>query len=62
MDDIPVAKLCPDTIDIPPKSILDIGVVPLQSGRFPFGGRDIPVKSWGSGIAVMYVDGVLIVK
>jgi hypothetical protein len=61
-DDLPVAKLCPDTIDIPPKSILEIGVVPLQSGRFPFGGPDIPVKSWGSGIAVMYVEGVLIVK
>jgi hypothetical protein len=57
-----VAKLCPDTIEIPPKSILDIGVVPLQSGRFPFGGPDIPVKSWGSGIAVMYVEGILIVK
>jgi hypothetical protein len=58
VDGLPVAKLCPDTIDIP----LDIGVVPLQSGRFPFGGPDIPVKSWGSGIAVMYVEGVLIVK
>ena len=62
MDDLPVAKLCPETIEIPPRSILDIGVVPLQSGRFPFGGPDIPVKSWGSGIAVMYVEGVLIVK
>jgi hypothetical protein len=61
VDDLPVAKLCPDTIDIPPKSILEIGVVPLQSGRFPFGGPDIPVN-WGSGIAVMYVEGVLIVK
>ena len=62
IDDRPIAELCPDAIDIPPKGILDIGVVPLQNGRFPFGGRDIPVKSWGSGIAVMYVEGILIVK
>lgn len=62
VNDLPVTELCPGTIEIPPKSILDIGVVPLQSGRFPFGGPDIPVKSWGSGIAVMYVEGVLIVK
>ena len=62
VDDRPIAELCPDAIDIPPKSTLDIGVVPLQSGRFPFGGLDIPVKSWGSGIAVMYVEGILIVK
>jgi hypothetical protein len=38
MDDLPVAKLCPETIEIPPRSILDIGVVPLQAtiklGRF----------------------------
>jgi hypothetical protein len=62
VDDRPIAELCPDAIDIPSKSILDIGVVPLQNGRFPFGGPDIPVKSWGSGIAVMYVEGTLIVK
>lgn len=60
--DRPIADLCPDAIDIPPDSILDIAVVPLQSGRFPFGGPDIPVKSWGSGLAVMYVEGILIVK
>lgn len=60
--DRPIADLCPDAIDIPPDSILDIAVVPLQSGRFPFGGPDIPVKSWGSGIAVMYVEGILVVK
>ena len=62
LDDLPIAELCPAAIDIPPKSILDIGIIPLQSGRFPFGGPDIPVKSWGSGIAVMYVEGILIVK
>jgi hypothetical protein len=62
VDDQPIAELCPDAIDIPPNSILDIAVVPLQSGRFPFGGPDIPVKSWGSGLAVMYVEGILIVK
>ena len=62
LDDRVIAALCPDAIDIPPHSILDIGVVPLQNGRFPFGDRDIPAKSWGSGIAVMYVEGVLIVK
>ena len=62
LDDQPIAELCPPAIDIPPNSILDIGVVPLQSGRFPFGGPDIPVKSWGSGLAVMYVEGILIVK
>lgn len=62
VDDRPIAGLCPEAIDIPPNSILDIGVVPLQSGRFPFGGPDIPVKSWGSGLAVMYVEGILIVK
>ena len=62
MNDLPVTELCPGTIEIPPNNILDIGVVPLQSGYFPFGGPDIPVKSWGSGIAVMYVEGVLIVK
>jgi hypothetical protein len=60
--DRPIADLCPDAIDIPPDSILDIAVVPLQSGRFPFGGPDIPVKSWGSGIAAMYVEGILVVK
>ena len=57
VDDQPIAELCPDAIDILPNSILDIAVIPLQSGRFPFGGPDIPVKSWGSGIAVMYVEG-----
>jgi hypothetical protein len=62
VDDLPIPELCPDAIDIPPKSVLDIDVVPLQSGRFPFGGPDIPVKSWGSGLAVMYVEGILIVK
>jgi hypothetical protein len=41
--------LCPHTIEIPPKSILDIGVIPLQSGYFLVGGPDIPVKSCGSG-------------
>jgi hypothetical protein len=59
VNDLPVTELCPGTIEIPPKSILDIGVVPLQSGYFPFGGPDIPVKSWGSGIAVMYVEGAV---
>ena len=62
VDDRPIAELCPNDIDIQPDSILDIGVVPLQNGRFPFGGRDTPVKSWGSGIAVMYVEGILTVK
>lgn len=62
VDDRPIAELCPDAIAIPPRSILNIGVVPMQSGRFPFGGPDIPVKSWGSGIAVMYVEGILIVN
>jgi hypothetical protein len=62
IDDRPIAELCPDAIDIPPDSILDISVVPLQSGRFPFGGPDIPGKFWGSGIAVMYVEGILVVK
>jgi hypothetical protein len=62
VDGRPIAELCPDAIEIPPDSILDIGVVPFQNGRFPFGGRDIPVKSWGSGIAVMYVEGILVVK
>jgi hypothetical protein len=62
VDDQPIAELCPDAIDILPNSILDIAVIPLQSGRFPFGGPDIPVKSWGSGLAVMYVEGILIVK
>jgi hypothetical protein len=62
LDDRTIAELCPDAIDIPPHSTLDIDVVPLQNGRFPFGDRDIPAKSWGSGIAVMYVEGVLIVK
>jgi hypothetical protein len=62
LDDRPIAELCPKDIDIPPDSILHISVVPLQNGRFPFGGRDIPGKSWGSGIAVMYVEGILIVK
>jgi hypothetical protein len=62
VDDQPISELCPEAIDIPPDSILDIGVIPLQNGRFPFGGRDIPVESWGSGIAVMYVEGVLIVR
>jgi hypothetical protein len=62
VDDQPIAELCPDAIDVPPNSILDIAVIPLQSGRFPFGGPDIPIKSWGSGLAVMYVEGILIVK
>jgi hypothetical protein len=62
LDDQPIAELCPPAIDIPPNSILDIGVVPWQSGRFPVGGLDIPIKSWGSGLAVMYVEGVLVVK
>ena len=62
VDNRPIAKLCPDAIDIPPNSILDIAVVPLRTGRFPFGGSDIPVGSGGSGLAVMYVEGTLIVK
>lgn len=62
LDERPIAERCPDAIDIPPNSILDIGVVPVRSGRFLFGGPDIPVKSWGSGIAVMYVEGILVVK
>jgi hypothetical protein len=62
VDDRPIMKRCPGAIDIPPKGILEISVVPLQSGRFPLGGPDIPVKSWGSGIAVMYVEGILIVR
>jgi hypothetical protein len=63
LDERPIAaELCSDAIDIPPESILEISVVPLKSGRFPFGGPNIPIKSWGSGIAVMYVEGILIVK
>jgi hypothetical protein len=62
VDGRPIAERCPDPIDISPRGTLEIRVIPLQSGRFPFGGPDIPVKSWGSGIAVMYVEGVLIVK
>ena len=62
LDDRPLAALCPEDIDIPPGSILRIRVVPEQNGRYPFGGRDIPARSWGSGIAVMHVEGIVIVK